>query len=1188
MMASGQKLNLRLFLEGIEVPVIGAAIQANVNSPATASVQVIPTDRILELKPRTMVHLFYWNFNNDLPDGGGTVVPDNSDPNFQLKNYRLGFTGEVVGLVFMKTPVGRQAILQCADFSTYWDTTYQIFISYSPDGNFLEDTSSVWAGGNSMFDNISSSHSGVLNSYLNSRPQSEGLKDVKGLMGGIIALLEAMGGVPNHTSGVNDFFTIAELKNHLLQQITAEQNDDTAQRLFDSKAFSEWLNRGVTSMGELVSFRDMLKLLFHWIYYEVIPITSPMFIKAVPPTTTETVSNNKTLANSLALSESQRSAIRDWLTITNRYDGTEGPETSLRNQLLADEVLAVRDLATQIRRMLGGPQGVEQAPISLTKADGSKQDISFDTPQILPDAQIPARAKTLLGFIESQKGSIGATSGKFTTEQIVSASITNGRGKINADVTQLQANQRLWKSFTKNLMECLSLKTPAQAPNSSRKQVKTRPVLDRLQTQIFRPDCFFVPPPRCNVLFPDQVTQFQFQRNFLQEITRLRLAVGLEFITGPGASLLTPLYYAPPLSQIADIAKKQGNAGIRTLLPWEKFTGILPKFESISEINYIANRRQRQLQENVKGKGADYSQRSASFNFLKYRFSPRSLSISAKFTPQFVMGFPGLVIDKPFIIDPSSITSALTQAGVANAPVASIGDIVKNIDLLAKYFKAPTQYLGMPASLMHNIDQSGGTTNITFTHARTHRLTDDDFLQSYTAEITKKTQIQSVSTVLDADELLRAGDYKRLQFLIDATPQDQVAIATSAQTIQFDSDNENPLDVADAEPELDLRPNGAPNLVTFDQLAPAIFSTPNPTFSSGSPIQGTSPTTNPPSTPADDLLNQEFPGQEILRWIGPTTRTQLKGTRTTILAPNPYAKLKPGSKGPKGGSVTQIQLFSNSVASISSVDLSGFVHTAQDKKDLATRRKNAGKSDTIFLWRKAVIWESLTTKTVDKPIPVEETIRPPWFSPLYSNLFIGDNIYQPFFGTGSIVDEGLFITPEGGALFGSSSDRDEVLAQVQAADGDSVKISQILDKFKATTIGSIPSIENSVDSLSYLYGEVCRQELDVQRFIINYTDRPIATLFDMLGSLDLAYEVQGEKLVKTSGTAGFHSTAVAPFGDLLGLLDNPDLQLARMQRDGKKFPISKVLDPRPDRRAAVQAYANDFGSNGSLGVGLRG
>lgn len=1171
-MAVGQKLKLRLFLEGIEVPVIGAAIQANVNSPATASIQVIPTDRVLELKPRTMVHLFYWNFNQDLPDAADKA---STDPNQVLRGYRLCFMGEMIGLAFMKTPLGRQTVLQCADFSTYWDTSYQTFISYSPNGNFLGDNSSVWAGGNSMFDNITGSHSGVLNSYLNRRPATEGLRDVKGLMGGIIALLEAMGGVPNHISGVNDFFTIAELKNHLLQQLTCEQNDDTAQRLFDSKAFSEWLNRGVTSMGELVSFRDMMKLMFHWIYYEVIPVTSPMFIKAVPPTTTEIVSSKKSTKASLALTATQRSAIRDWIVITNRYDGTLGLDAAIKNQVDTGEVIVINDLAKKIRQFLG-PKGSE-------------------------DQTIPKKVVSLLEFIEVQKDSIRAVSKEFTTAQLIDASHKNtnsptktptrakGVGKLKEALDDLYANQRTWKIFTKNLLDCLSVTTAGSPATTSRKQVKTKATLDRVQAQIFRPDCFFVPPPRCNVLFPDQYVQFQYSRNYLQEITRLRLAVGMEFITGPGAGLLTPVYYSPPLSQIAELAKKQGNAGIRTLLPWEKFTGILPKFESISEVNYIANKRQQQLQANVKGQGASYSQRSATFNFLKYRFAPRTLVVSAKFTPQFVLGFPGLVIDQPFILDPEMIRKAVSQAAVNGLSDFSIGDILKNITQLAKYFKAPTQYLGMPASVMHNIDQSGGTTNITFTHARTHRLTDDDFLQSFTAEITKKTQVQTVSTVLDAEEIIRAGDYKQLKFLIDSTPQELIKPTTENQRLII-AEGGNALDVADAEPELDLRPNGAPNLVTIDQLAPAVFASSNPNFSNGSVVRPSSVAFGVESNtdPAQDLLDNELPAQNVVRWIGPTSRAQLKGTRSTILTPNPHAKLKPGTVGPKGGKVSQIQLFSNSVVSVSSADVDQLVKTAKDRQDLAARRKKAGKEDRIFLWRKAVIWEEVTTKTVAKPIPVEETIRPPWFSPLYSNLFIGDNIYQPFFGTGSIVDEGLFLTPDGGALFGSSRDQDEVLAEVNAADGDSIKISQILEKYKAKTIGTIPSIESAVDALSYLYGEIRRQDLDVQKFIVNYTDRPIATLEDMLGSLDLEYEVQGDKLVKVSGTSGFHSTAVAPFGELMGLVDNPDLQLARMQRSGKKFPLSKSLDPRPDRRAAVEAYANDFGSAGALGVGLRG
>jgi len=98
-----------------------------------------------------------------------------------------------------------------------------MMITYGPSGNFLTEESAIWAGGNAIFNDIIDGHSSVMNTYLNQKPQTPGLQNVKGLMGGIISLLEAMGGVPRHTHGINDFFTIAELKNHLLQQITAER-----------------------------------------------------------------------------------------------------------------------------------------------------------------------------------------------------------------------------------------------------------------------------------------------------------------------------------------------------------------------------------------------------------------------------------------------------------------------------------------------------------------------------------------------------------------------------------------------------------------------------------------------------------------------------------------------------------------------------------------------------------------------------------------------------------------------------------------------------------------------------------------------------------------------------------------------------------------------------------------------------
>jgi hypothetical protein len=134
-------------------------------------------------------------------------------------------------------------------------------------------------------------------------------------------------------------------------------------------------------------------------------------------------------------------------------------------------------------------------------------------------------------------------------------------------------------------------------------------------------------------------------------------------------------------------------------------------------------------------------------------------------------------------------------------------------------------------------------------------------------------------------------------------------------------------------------------------------------------------------------------------------------------------------------------------------------------------------------------------------------------------------------------------------------------------------------------------VELAADALAYLYGEVRRQGLDVHRFVADYTSRPIATLEEIMGSHDLELEpdAAGKKLKRVTGTVGFHSTAIAPFDSLLGLLDDPDTELPRLREKGKKGPISRLLDPRPGRRERVELYvASIQASSGSLGIGLSG
>lgn len=1175
--AAGQRLGLRLFLEGLETPVVAAQVQISINSPALASIQVVPGDRILELRARTMVHLFFWDYTLDneapvlSPDDPEDVARErgvsveeakdiiaaraDSPVVDELVGYKLLFCGEVTGVTYVKTPVGRQAVLQCADFSTYWDTTYQFMASAS---NLFSTSAHIWAGGASMFDDILGGHMSVLGEYLHKKPLTQGLRHVKGLMGGIIALLEAMGGVPKHMHGVNDFFTIGELKNHILQQIVCEQNDDTSSRLFSNKAFWAWLNNAGSSMGSMVTFRDMLKMLFKYIYYEVIPNPAAMYVPHEASTSS-----------------------------TKRVKVAVGGIKTDEQQAALDQLRAIRDRANMMVTHPMVPP--EQAQLSIAQPPQEvrvTQGIKNDLQRLSFDHQLPERSYVHLSAAINEINRLPM--------------IHSGTKATQARETT--ANVAGWRRVVAALDRAL---TAAGAKVVSRaKTTTTPPKLDRLQTQIFRPDCFFVAPPKCNVLFPDQYTQFQFSRNFLQEVTRLRLHEEWQFGINEGL-LEQNVHFAPSLKGIKALAKAQGNRSVRALLEWEKYSGILPKFETIHEVNYAAGRSERRMHlrgtpstkskkgtkgtkgTKVTGAAVDYAQRVANFNYMKYRFAARSCEVSAKLNPFLVCGFPMVIIERPFLLDPVAdagrIREALHKVNDGREQIIAVEDISDNIRDLARELRAPTQYLGMAVSMSHNVDQQGGGTSVSLTHARTHRISDDDFLGIFSKELVSAGATEITTTTIDAEDALKKGDAKLVKFLIGATDQDMGSrLEELLLRRQKEEEHGTP-----EEAELESRPDDAP---VIDGIDGAAFA-PILNQKTEELVLDTDPSSMPSPTDRVSL-------------VGEVQEAKVPRSDKTILEPVHSGALRVGSKGPRGGVIKRIQVHSDAAIMVSGLDVNknikvwDVVIIGQGTIDEFVRRKVKGRvvkdGRDYFMWRKMTVYEEIPVKNkkLAKLLPVEEALRPPWFSPLYSNWFIGDGIYQPFFGCGSIVDQALFVAPTGTATFGTGrKQQQEILDKLTSAGNDQNAIIKILEDAKAQMISDVPDVESSVDALAYIYGEVRRLGLDVHRFVNQYTHRPIATMAQILGSADLQYRVSpdGSKLELVEGTPGFHSTAIANVGNLLGLVDNPDESLPRLNSKGKRFPLSKDLDPRPGRRERVEAYLNEINASaGSLGVGVQG
>lgn len=677
-MAQGHHLHLRLFLEGIEVPVVSAQVGMAANAPATAVIQVVATDKILDLLPRTVVHLFFY----DYIDATHTVQDSGENRDTFNSAYKLLFMGEIAQIQFQKTPNSRAVVLQCMDFSNYWDTTYQYNFNGSLFGGRRQ---AAFIGANSDFFTSPLGHGvGTISRLLSGR--SVNFPDLRGLLAGIVRMLEAIGGSyygRNTFKGCNDFTSIAELRLKILQQITAAEKDTSTAQLFARKAFSMWMNRQTQSLGQLVTFRGLLQMMFKFIFHECYPCTCPKF---VPEGTRKEARQTSVPLGSI-------SKFKTFVDKTN---------TALNLVIIAHDNLrwwrdgvnsvAVDDVSSTRATQYVTSWAAADKSVNELYAQGSALGVPKSVVAELTDAHQSMRK------IKNLSLNGGST---------ISANWKNQRGErsgtLDKNYTQIFP---LYQNIMAALRKILGKK-------ETKRSSVTLATGSRINNQLFRPDLYFAAPPRCNVLFPESYDSFSFSRNFMREVSRIELQTHNEILGND--ALFNGRYYAPNVEDVRRGAKLSSRAFARTIMEHELYTGIIPMFENMSEVNLFA---MRSGQVSKSGAKVAYAQRAVNYQYFKYRFDSRTMSASGRFNPMFVPGFPSLIIDKHLSEDKMVLsTRPVNEIGQAlNLTVdeeTTVGDVLREL--------VSPQYLGVCASLNHSVTQGGGNTSYSFMQARIHR-----------------------------------------------------------------------------------------------------------------------------------------------------------------------------------------------------------------------------------------------------------------------------------------------------------------------------------------------------------------------------------------------------------------------------------------------------------------------------------
>jgi hypothetical protein len=647
---NAKRLALRLFLEGIEVPCSSAGVQGGDAQPASATIQIIATDDVHSLEAGTLVHLFTLDL---YPDPGvidaiqraDTVGYQGLTPEMLTligEGYRLLFVGEFMQLGFQRSASGRSVTLQCLDMSSYWDKAKQYYMSgpiENDDGTLSKVAlAAAFMGAGAV--------SAPEADDVDGQSAAQGLVDLltsksatcptaDGALAGVLRLLESIGGVYRGNSrfhGLNDVLSAAELRLRLSQMIGIPSGDTTSKALLNHLTFRKWLKATLSRNKGVISFREILELVLGRVYHTHVSVLAP------------------------PLRPGRMGTLMVRVTSRGGRATSKDPNVQARMDAL-------------------------KAVIDANGEDGTVEGLR----QAIKDAAVPwVAAEETMSAIDQTDYATNATNSRL--------SMATGHDRTMQENLQA-ANENLDGADLDGLVE-LSKETYRLYSNGAgggAGQVVKKDVYysERLITNAIFPNVYFCAPPRCNVFFPDNYNSFDYSRSFMSEVTRLELTaqkeVELDSLSPDPATKIK--YHAPNLdigdSSLSSVAKK----GIRVVMPHERFTGIIPNFQSVPDITAF---QKIDVAQGGRGK-IPYMQRVAAFNFFEMRFAPRVASIAGPYNPYPIAGLPALIIDQ-------YKSDAVRQTLAIN----------------------PTQYIGKIASISHSISQGGGTTAIQLTHCRSH------------------------------------------------------------------------------------------------------------------------------------------------------------------------------------------------------------------------------------------------------------------------------------------------------------------------------------------------------------------------------------------------------------------------------------------------------------------------------------
>jgi hypothetical protein len=744
-----RRLGFKLFLEGIEIDMISCKVTGGMGKPTTAAISIPANDEAHRIEPRTLVHVFFYenkyelgtvstttqmdktgatrdelgnyrplNLEKRLAEKGKGVAAQLTDYN-DIMNWKLLFTGEVMGYGFSKIGALRSINLMCSDFSTYWNMAQMYW-----GGKVNSDTKkrAIFLGATRLYHGPKTKVASTdrLTKVLKSRPN--GFNQPQGILGGLVSLLESATGVfsPGENGkahrGVNDMMSYAELRYHLTRTVGASDKDETASIFMSSSMFNKWLRQVGKSVRYTATYMQVVQSLLPHLHYEWNSVPVPPYVPASDSSLASTAWKTipTTYSGSGNISLLRRKAKYTHKLVQTHYEDT------VRNKKYLDKTAMSLD-----------PMLYQDASLTKNAKTSILAEQGMFEPGTLADWKNPEQLE-IMGLDlrkEMEKKAKGSKAVKLQAVRIQEA--FKCAAKVVRLNLQLEANENdrilgNWDAINREL-DCVRKKSQGNLKKPQKRvDLEGEAANSRLHMHLFRPDLYMCPPPKCNVLFPDMIQSIQYTRNWMSEITRLWL-----FTRNTSGRSRKDMYFAPTTSLIlgADNPDKPSAAeeAVRQRVSFhmnhEKFSGIVPVFEAVSDWAEMKKAYKKNIGKDneLKNMPNAHLVRAANFMFFKRRFGTRTMSVTLRFSPQLVAGLPCMILDPLEKTDKGERTDRFD----INSTGHGFDSYAKD---KASFEGNGTHYFGVIHHIEHVSDASGGAqTRIMLSHCRTHKEGPDLF-----------------------------------------------------------------------------------------------------------------------------------------------------------------------------------------------------------------------------------------------------------------------------------------------------------------------------------------------------------------------------------------------------------------------------------------------------------------------------